>query len=676
MGAARQPAAREAQCRADGRSRTPVSPVPGPVIGRRGFCARPPSSPPAAFRTSPWPSASDNVTTQSSDAFGRSVGSERSGLYNSENVRGFDPVDAGNVRLEGLYFDLVDIISPRLVQGSTIRIGPAALGYPFPAPTGLVDYALRKPDEAPGYSLTVEEGGGSLRGHAASLEFKRPIGERLGVAAGLGWRDALVAEGSRYGIGSTSVLVSWRPAETTEVLLFGGSLSVRDDEAKPTLLLPGSTAPPRIQRGLYLGQDWATRNSDTWLVGSVIKAPLRGARIEMGLVRSAKTSRSAFSDLLSGVAADGSAASHRIIADAGSTDASLSGELRLIKVWSGAGGDHRLIASLRGRARDRLFGGRVSLDLGPTDVLAPHPVAEPSYAIGPKNRDRVRQRSVGLSYSMVSRHGLNLDAGIAMGRYRKSIDYASAVLTDPVTSDRPLTWNLGGSYRVGPGLSAYAGVTRGREEALAAPDNAINRGEVPPAITTRQVEAGIKSQLAPGLTLIAGVFAINKPYYGLDPEQRYRLLGSLDNRGIELSLAGRLAPGWTLVGGTMLLDPRISGEAIDAGLVGRRPVGQVRRRSVVNLDWRTGDGQGPLSLDLSLESLSARTGNAANLLDAPARTVVNLGARYRFKLAGGAWLVRPQLFNAFGVYGWNVSPGGGWTYIPPRSAALQIVSDF
>ena len=58
--------------------------------------------------------ASDNVTTQSSDAFGRSVGNEKSGLYTAEDVRGFNPVDAGNVRLEGLYFDQVDRVSTRL----------------------------------------------------------------------------------------------------------------------------------------------------------------------------------------------------------------------------------------------------------------------------------------------------------------------------------------------------------------------------------------------------------------------------------------------------------------------------------------------------------------------------------------------------------------------------------
>ena len=49
--------------------------------------------------------AEENVTTDSEDAFGRSIGNESIGIYNEGDVRGFSPIEAGNVRLEGLYFD-------------------------------------------------------------------------------------------------------------------------------------------------------------------------------------------------------------------------------------------------------------------------------------------------------------------------------------------------------------------------------------------------------------------------------------------------------------------------------------------------------------------------------------------------------------------------------------------
>ena len=157
---------------------------------------------------------------------------------------------------------------------------------------------------------------------------------------------------------------------------------------------------------------------------------------------------------------------------------------------------------------------------------------------------------------------------------------------------------------------------------------------------------------------------------------RYRQLGVVDNKGIEISLAGGVVPGLSLIAGTLFLDPRISGEAVDSAQIGPRPVGQIRRRSVLTMDLRSKQGRGPVSVDLSLESLSSRTANAANTLAAPPRAVVNLGARYRFKLAGGNWLIRPVLFNLFDQYGWNVSSSGGFTYIAPRAATLQLVADF
>ena len=78
--------------------------------------------------------AQENVTTSSEDAFGRSIGNESIGIYNEEDVRDFSPIEAGNVRLEGLYFDRLGSLTSRLVEGSTIRVGIASQSYPFPSP--------------------------------------------------------------------------------------------------------------------------------------------------------------------------------------------------------------------------------------------------------------------------------------------------------------------------------------------------------------------------------------------------------------------------------------------------------------------------------------------------------------------------------------------------------------
>ncbi|HEX4847730.1 MAG TPA: hypothetical protein VFV30_06275 [Novosphingobium sp.] len=621
--------------------------------------------------------ADENAATQSSDAFGRSVGSDRSGLYSSDDVRGFDPVDAGNVRLEGLYYDQVDRLSPRLSDGSTIRVGPAGLRYPFPAPTGLVDFSLTQPRGATSYSFNLELAGNNAAGPGGSFEFKQPIdGSRLGISGGFGFRNARRWEGGDALYRTFGATLAWRPTDQISVAVFGGAFLFRSEEAKPIYYPSGTTPPPEAPRGTDLTQPWTPRNAANWAYGGIVKAPLGPFRLEAGLFYNGRDQRSIFSDLYVGVNQDGSVNARRVVADGNNRDASLSGEVRLVRQWQTGGINQRLTFSLRGRSRDRRFGGSQSIALGPSTILTRDVRPEPVYTIGPKNEDRIRQLTYGASWSVVGEGRFGLDVSLSKTAYRKTTDFADPLLADQIARDGPLVWNVTGTVTLAPGLAVYGGYSTGLEEALAAPDVAINRAEAPPAVRTRQFEAGLKYAVTPRLTLIAGAFSITKPYYNLDPALRYRQLGSLRNRGLEFSLTGQIVPGLTVVGGTLLLDPEISGEAVRSGLIGGRPVGQVRRRSVLTLDWRSGHGKGPLSFDLAVESLSSRAGNAANTLFAPPRTAVNLGARYRFKAAGGTWLVRPVLLNVFDNYGWNVSSSGGFTYTTPRAVTLQLVADF
>src|SRR4028118_41121 len=71
----------------------------------------------------------ENAVKAAGDAFGTSVGNERIGLYNAGDVRGFSPVTAGNIRIEGLAVTEHGGFTSRIVSGSTIRVGPTAQSY-------------------------------------------------------------------------------------------------------------------------------------------------------------------------------------------------------------------------------------------------------------------------------------------------------------------------------------------------------------------------------------------------------------------------------------------------------------------------------------------------------------------------------------------------------------------
>src|ERR1700736_551435 len=101
----------------------------------------------------------DNAVTAASDAFGVTVGFQTIGLYSPTNARGFNPAQAENLRIEGLYYDQqITYSNPFLFSGSDMRVGIAAQSYSFPSPTGIADYKLRTPGDTSLVSAVLTRG--------------------------------------------------------------------------------------------------------------------------------------------------------------------------------------------------------------------------------------------------------------------------------------------------------------------------------------------------------------------------------------------------------------------------------------------------------------------------------------------------------------------------------------
>jgi len=626
------------------------------------------STPAAAQRTA------ENATVQSSDAFGTQIGSERTGLYSRNDVRGFDPVDLGNARIEGLYFDQIDRLPRALTDRSTIRVGISAQGFVFPAPTGLVDYKLISPGESPRLSLDFDTG--TYFAPGLTLDFEMPLAaDRFGIAGGFGVRNFASPDGRRNRFRNGALLASWQPYMGAEVHAFAGGVSRTDDEARPTFYVDGDYLPPQISRGIDLSQPWSDRDNYTTTLGTIARLPVGAMTIQAGVFYDSSTDETRFSDLMLGTAQDGSVRDRVIIADGDLLDRSLSGEVRAMRSWRSSSLVHTLTLSLRGRHKQRRFGSSTRLSLGASTLLTPDLREEPTYTLRTANHDDVRQWTYGLAYNLASRGGLNFGFGLSQAQYRKQTNFADPMADDLSAESSPVIWDVSASYAVNSWLTVFGGLSRGLEEALIAPETALNRSEAPPAILSRQEEAGLRVSIVPGVTLVAGVFRISKPYYNLDTDRLYRQLGSISVKGAEFSIVGQLAPGVSILAGTVLLDPVITGEVVASGLIGPHPVGQVRRRSILNLDWRPAAGASSWSFDLAVESFSSRYANAANTLSAPGHTSFDLGLRYRFALGKAEMLLRLKVENLFNEYAWQVTSSGGFTYINGRTATVQLIAD-
>jgi iron complex outermembrane recepter protein len=615
-----------------------------------------------------------NAVTASDDAFGRSVGSERIGIYSQEDVRGFNPVEAGNVRVEGLYFDQQAQLSMRLVDSSAIRVGYASRGYPFPAPTGIVDLKIEKYE---GQKLvSFEFDAETTGGYSGSTIVKMPIVEgKLGFQAGAGFRSGKEPYGRFGNFNSLAVGLNWAPYQGAEVIAFWGNFSGSDLQVSPLFFPAGNFTPPKFDRTANYGQPWAKNTNKLFNTGLIGKFPIGAFKLEAGLFRSVRREVASFADLEQGVSETGTVANRVIVADDGNRGESTSGELRLSRVWQNSSFRHTLIASVKGRDQSRLFGGNQRISLGASTSIAFDTRVKPLLAFGPNDESMVRQFTYGLGYNGVWKDRGTFGIAVQKSSYRKRTVFANTALSPTESKDNPWLFSVNGSVNILPNLIGYGGYVKGLEESPVAPDIATNRNEAPPAIITKQMDAGIRFAISPKLSFIVGVFEVKKPYFGVDPARLFRQLGTVSNRGVELSLAGSLAPGLSVVAGTLLLDPKISGSEVDAGLIGSRPVGSYKRRSILNLDWKPGN-KGPWSFDIALDSLSEATGNAANKFSAPARQTVALGARYRFQLGSAKLLLRAQLQNMFDDFGWRVSTSGGFTPTSPRSFQMNLVADF
>ena len=307
----------------------------------------------------------DNAVTAADDAFGTSIGNEQIGIYNPSDVRGFSPVDAGNVRIEGVYFDQQADPTDRLVEGSTVRVGISAQGYPFPAPTGIADYALRKPGREWIASTVLHYG--PFNGMSAELDAQLPIaGERFGVAVGAGFsRERNEFGGSPHYLSSAFVPV-WRPRTGVEVIGFFGRIDFAEEETQTIVFPAGDYVPSRVRRGPYTGQPWADNRGHNQNYGAIAKASFGGFRIQAGLIRSERALARGFSDLLIGVTPDARAADRLIIADANLSFGSTSGELRVSRDFGSDAVRHTIHLLARGPpARTRARSAAALWRLGP-----------------------------------------------------------------------------------------------------------------------------------------------------------------------------------------------------------------------------------------------------------------------------------------------------------------------
>lgn len=621
--------------------------------------------------------ASDDPLAAASDGFGLTKGLESIGLYGPGGIRGFDPQAAGNVRIDGLYFDQQGGLSNRVVEGSTVRVGVGEIGYAFPAPTGIVDYALRDATAtAPGASVVAKLG--PFQARSFSVDGTVPLdGGAFQLPMGVSVAQSTRTPYSTSNPGYTSRVLSvgatplFKPNDWLGIRAIADWTQTSRALTLPVVFTAGDYLPPVTTRNYY-GQDWAQGRSVAENYGAIVNATLDPRWVlSTGVFRSIADAPVSFTDLYLDTLPDG-VAQHAVVASPDQRVASTSGEARLTGRF--ASDDWRQSVTVLGRGRNTfaLYGGSDTRALGATRLGVNVQVPEPAFVFGRRTQDLTRLWSGGIAYRAEWKGGGDFSLGIQRESYDKTVtppNLPAAHLTD-----RPFRAYGSAALALGDRLTAYTGYTQGLEDSGTAPSGAANRGAILADARTWQADAGLRLLLTPKLNAIAGVFEINKPYFNFDSRDLDRLLGVQRARGLEFSVAGEAVDHLSINFGALFGKVQIDGSDLAAQGVGQIALGQPRAQGSATADYKFARWPG-LSADVSVNYFGRSPASIDNIAELPAQTILSLGGRYRFTVQGKPATLRVQVFNATNYYFWNIGNSPGFSQFQPRVAVGYLTVD-
>jgi len=622
--------------------------------------------------------STDNALASSEDAFGTTVGNESIGLYNARDVRGFDPVQAGNIRLEGLYFDRQmpnqgEILISTLVSGSSVRVGLSAQSYLFPAPTGINDVNLRIPGDKPLYTAV-----GTLGFyHKAQIETSAEgpiIADKLSVLVGAGYIADDNQDAAKFHHWMFASTARWQVNDDIEVIPFWSKKITDGMQARANVFTAGSYLPPKTPRHVHYFQPWARNFIHDDNFGAIVNAALsENFRLRAGLFRSLVVRDVFYSNLYENTQPNG-LSDFVSIKYPRQDYGSYSGEVRLSGVTTTGNIRHSMDVSLRGRLVSRGYGGADREVVGKQFISVPTLFPEPVWDLQPINRERTRHGTGGISYQGLWAGVGEMSIGVQKALYRRRLTMGTGATT--LTESRPWLPTATLALYAAPKLTVFGSYTRGMEESGNAPNSTNNRGEALPSITTSQLDAGARFIITPSVSAVGTLFQVQKPYVGISPTNFFAQIGTIRHRGFEFSVAGRVIEGLTVTTGAVFLQARLSGPTVDAGLIGRIPIARTPLYGNFNFEYGPPSWNG-FSIDVQNEYRSSRVGSIDNTVRIQGRALVNLGARYRFKVAGASAQLRVQARNIFDTFRWDINENQ-FAYAPEeqRRYMLSVAADF
>ncbi len=267
---------------------------------------------------------------------------------------------------------------------------------------------------------------------------------------------------------------------------------------------------------------------------------------------------------------------------------------------------------------------------------------------------------------------------VSLGLRRQSIaaqnyNFATGAAQGERYDDSAVTPMIGVVYKLRPNLSLYASHIQGLSRGDTAPITAglANPGQMLAPYKSKQYEVGVKVDAA-GLMTTLSLFQLTRPSASVS-DNVFRVNGEQRNRGLEVATAGEVARGVRLLGGFTYTRAELH-ESPTAALVGKDAIGVPRWLVNVGAEWDAGFMPG-LTFTGRLLHNGGSYLDAANTLVVPSWNRVDVGARYRTRLAGKDVTLRLYVENLADKDYYGVATAGYLYLGTPRTVSLSASVD-
>jgi iron complex outermembrane receptor protein len=594
------------------------------------------------------------------------------GYYGSQNfaVRGFQVDNFNGYRLDGLPF--INTVASSIDDKSRVEVlkGPAALRFGFMAPGGAINIVRKRTE--PEFKAGLQFDADTFGALYSQLDVSDTVaagrfGYRL-VLAGNRYDDFYDhAEGDRL---MGSLATEWK---LSGAAIAWTSIGYQKREFSayygPAISANGLILDTGIKTNMM--QDWSRNRHETFDVGVGADINLNENWKMRGSLSYQETERDTRLSYPYAVQDNGDYIEGAQIGPAEFT--TKGAHLHLEGKFATGRLKHDVVVGIQYYGYDS-FERRVYPDVGPNNAYQLNPLPIPVVSPVGDRSPQFKYDETGLfaTDTIALTKQFSVLLGIRNSRYK------NVYKNDPASNDSVSTWLPSAALMYSPVDSVHTYVTYAR----GVQDGGFDADTWEPlgVQKSEQWEAGLKAEWLGGrMSGEAAVFQIEQDLRIVVPQATDRFSGLRRHRGLELALRGRVTDHLQAGVSTMFLDAEQT-DTGDPALDGKRPIYAPKYQFNLWGDLAVPQVPG-LSLNARARIVSDQYIDQMEQFAIGSYWVLDLGARYRFKMKDNDWTLRLNVRNALDKHyyesGYFLSGyAGNLAYGTPLSANFSLALSF